>query len=93
MSFRYSEHAQKRLQQRAIPPFILELLETCGTAQRCGEAEKLVFDKAARKRLKHHLGGARNLKIIEPWLSVYAVIGDNGTVITAARYTKRGRQN
>ena len=42
----------------------------------------LIFDKAAKRRLTHHLGGKRGLRLIEPWMSVYAVIGDNGKIIT-----------
>ncbi|MGB6534546.1 MAG: hypothetical protein WBF58_01130 [Xanthobacteraceae bacterium] len=46
-----THHAAERLQERAIPPFMVELLERFGSAMRCGKAEKLFFDKAARKRL------------------------------------------
>ena len=46
-----SHHAAERLQQRAIPPVMVELLERFGSEMRCGKAEKLFFDKAARKRL------------------------------------------
>ena len=55
-------HAAVRRQQRAIPAFIIEVLETCGSERRCNGAEKLIFDKAARKRLKHYLGGERGLR-------------------------------
>jgi len=84
-------HAARRLQQRAIPGFVVELLESFGTASRCGDAEKLLFDNAARKRLKQHLGGDRNMKIIEPWLGVYMVLGDNGRCVTVAHQTRRRR--
>jgi hypothetical protein len=78
----FTAHALRRLQQRAIPQHIVELLERCGSVERCRQADRLFFDKAAKKRLAHHLGGRRGLRIIEPWLSVYAVIGDNGHVVT-----------
>ena len=51
-----TRHAAVRRQQRAIPAFIIELLEACGSERRCIGAEKLIFDKAARKPLKHYLG-------------------------------------
>lgn len=82
-------HAQQRLQQRAIPPFVVDLLEAFGSERRCGGAERLFFDKAARRRLTQALGGRRGLRLIEPWLNVYAVVGDNGRLVTAARQTRR----
>ena len=36
-----------RLQQRGIPPMIVDLLEQFGSAMRCHGAERLMFDKAA----------------------------------------------
>ena len=80
----FTTHAALRLQQRAIPAFVVELLERCGSEQRCGQADRLYFDKAARKRLKNHLGGPRGMQLIERWLGVYAIIGDNGKVVTVA---------
>jgi hypothetical protein len=77
-------HAQTRLQQRAIPPLVVDLLMRFGSPFRCGGAERLMFDKSAVKRLRRHLGGPRGLKVIERWLNVYAVVGDNGTLVTAA---------
>jgi len=78
----FTAHACRRLQQRAIPPHVVELLERCGSFQRCSQADRLSFDKAAKKRLARYLGGNRALRLIEPWLSVYAIIGDNGRVVT-----------
>jgi hypothetical protein len=86
-------HAAQRLQQRAIPAFIVELLERCGSEVRCGDADRLYFDKAAKKRLKQYLGGDRALKLVEPWISVYAIISDNGRLITVAHQSKRCRHH
>jgi hypothetical protein len=82
-------HAETRLQQRAIPPFMVELLERFGSEMRCGGADRLFFDKVAIKRLQRHMGGRRSLRHIEPWLNVYIVVGDNGRLVTAAHRTKR----
>lgn len=89
MTTQLSRHASVRLQQRGIPAFVIELLEACGSEHRCGGAEKLFFDKAARKRLKRYLGGERSLRLVERWLNVYAVVGDNGSVVTTAHKSKR----
>jgi len=88
-----SIHAEKRMQQRGIPPLVVELLEACGSERCTGGAVKLIFDKAARKRLKHYLGGKRGLRMIEPWLSSYAIVGDDGTIVTAAHTLKRHRRH
>lgn len=87
-----TKHAAIRLQQRSIPSFVLECLEAFGSSMRCGGADRLFFDKAARRRLRLHLGDRRRLQDVERWLKVYVVIGDDGKVITAARRTKRFRR-
>jgi hypothetical protein len=84
-----THHASERLQQRAVPPFIIELLERFGSTMRCGGAERLFFDKAARKRLEQHMGGPRSFRHVEPWLNVYVVMGDNGSLVTVAHRSKR----
>jgi hypothetical protein len=82
-------HADTRLRQRAIPPFMVELLERFGSEMRCGGADRLFFDKAAIKRLQRHMGGRRSLRHVEPWLNVYIVVGDNGRLVTAAHRSRR----
>lgn len=81
------------MQQRSIPPFVVDLLEICGSERRIRGADRLIFDKAARKRVKRYLGGERGLKMIEQWLSVYAVVGDDGQIVTAAHALKRRRHH
>jgi hypothetical protein len=68
---------------------IVDLLLKFGSASRCGGAERLMFDKPAVKRLRQHLGGPRGLKVIERWLNVYAIVGDNGHLVTAAHKNSR----
>ena len=85
----FTAHAQTRLQQRGIPPMVIDLLMQFGSPLRCGGAERLMFDKLAVKRLRRHLGGDRGLKLIERWLNVYAIIGDNGQLVTAAHKHSR----
>jgi hypothetical protein len=84
-----TRHAQARIQQRGIPPLVIELLERFGSSMRCKDAERLFFDNSARRRLTAHLGGHRGLSVIDRWLDVYAIVADNGTVVTVAHKTKR----
>lgn len=88
----YSQHANQRAQQRAIPPLVVDLLLQFGSPQRCDGANRLSFDKKATKRLRHHLGGDRGLRVVERWLNVYAVIGDNGNIVTIAHKSSRFRR-
>ncbi|MFZ5734375.1 MAG: hypothetical protein ACOY4O_16685 [Pseudomonadota bacterium] len=88
-----SKHARERKQQRGINPCALGFLEEFGSVVRSHGADLLIFDKKARRRLQHHLGGARALKLVEPLLGVYAVISDNGTVMTVGHRDKRVRRS
>jgi hypothetical protein len=51
----------------------------------------VIFDKAAKKRLKRHLGGDRGLRIVEPWLGVYIVISDEGPISAVTANARRTR--
>jgi len=78
-----TRHASVRMQQRAIPPEALELLLDFGSSARCGRAERFFFDRAARRRANKSLG-PQALCRAERHLNTYAVVGDDGAVITAA---------
>lgn len=87
-----TSHAEERLHERKIPPFIVDLLQQFGTTFRSFGADRIIFDKAAIVRLERHFGGHQGLRVIEPWLTAYAVIGDDGTIITLAYRTQRIRR-
>jgi hypothetical protein len=79
-------HAEARIQQRAIPPIVVELLERFGSETRSGGADLLFLDKAARKLLRRHLG--RSFRSFE-YLDAYAVVSDQGRVVTVGHRSKR----
>jgi hypothetical protein len=89
----FTHHAQSRLQQRGIPTVVVDYLEEFGTIVRCNGADRAIFDKAAQKRLRRHLGGQRGLDHFEKWMDVYAVYSDGGDIITVAHQTKRHHRN
>ena len=62
MSSGLTIHASQRLAQRGIPRMVIDLLERFGSSMRCGGAERLFFDKAARRRLKAYRGTASRLR-------------------------------
>jgi hypothetical protein len=39
--------------------------------------------------IKQHLGGERGLRMIERWLGVYAVVSDDGHIVTVAHQSRR----
>jgi hypothetical protein len=84
-----SHHASQRMQQRAIPPIVVDLLDRFGSTQRSNGAETVFFDKAARKRLEQYVGGRRSMRHLEALLGFKMVVGDNGRIVTVAHRTKR----
>lgn len=88
----HTSHASARLQQRAIPVRIVDLLVEFGSSMRAHGADRMFFDKAARRRLSRNLGGKRDFQAIERWMNVYIIVSDDGQLVTAARQTARHRR-
>jgi len=59
---------------------------------RCRGADTFFFDRKARNRLAAVLCRA-DLRRAERYLNTYAVVADDGWVITAARRTRRLRRS
>ena len=89
---RFTRHAHRQSKQRSIPPMILDLLQDFGASVRNHGADILFFDHTAIKRLRHHLGGDRGLRSFEPFFDAYAVLADDGSVITCGHRHKRIRR-
>lgn len=90
-SLSISAHARSRMQQRAIPPFVLDLLWDYGSTTRVGGADSLYFDRVTRARAADALRQA-GLRGKEHLLDAYAVVADDGTVVTTAWRTGRLRR-
>lgn len=89
MTFRLTDHARVRLQQRGIPEPVLECLLAYGrTVHDHRGAELVFFDHQARDRLRR-TQGAEAFKKLEPKLDTYVVIAENGVVLTVGHRTKR----
>lgn len=85
----FSLHATKRAQGRSISPVIIEWLIECGTSYEAGAgAQKLIFDKPARRRLQKKLG-TRIYTRVEDSLNAYIVCGAAGSIITCGWLTSR----
>ncbi|MEY8843498.1 hypothetical protein AB9K41_31120 [Cribrihabitans sp. XS_ASV171] len=84
----FTHHAEARLNQRGVPPFIVELLDRFGAVRRSYGQEKVYFDKGSKKAMRKYFGGARGMRMIEPFLGVYAVFSEQGAVITVGHLQK-----
>lgn len=83
-----TRHAQRRCQQRGLSPIVIDLLLKFGSSEPAGAGTTRVFiDKAARRRVQAYAGPLTS-KLSEH-LDVYAVLGADGRVITAAHRTER----
>ena len=84
-----SPHARTRMQQRAVTPGLLELLDAYGATQYDHRGGRVrYFDKAARRRLQQS-EGVDVYKAVETKLNVYAVVARDGCLITVGRRDQR----
>lgn len=85
-----TEHATIRQQQRGIPQIVVDLLIEYGAQAHAGTSVTThYFDKAARKRLQVYAGCLSGL--FEEYLNYYAIVADDGSVITVAPRIKKMR--
>ena len=83
MSISMTRHAVARAQHRAIPAAAIEMLLNFGSDRRCRGADSYYFDHAARQRAAAAVDSAV-MRQCERFLNVYAVVGDDGALITVA---------
>lgn len=75
-----TKHASDRMQQRGIPPVIVDWLLAFGSTREQHSATVHYFDRRSRKRLARYTGGLSSR--IEHWLDVCLVLGRNNRVVT-----------
>jgi hypothetical protein len=84
-----TQHAQARMQQRGITKLTLESLLDFGvTAHDHRGAEIVYFNKKARSQLLK-ASGRRHYQAIEKQLNAYAVVAEDGAVVTVGRRHRR----
>jgi ActR/RegA family two-component response regulator len=81
-------HASTRMQQRAIPPIMIEWLMRFGAQRWSRGASVYEFDKDSRRRLRRHIG-QRLFSSVEQWLGAYVVVGGEQRVVTAGWRQRR----
>jgi hypothetical protein len=88
----YTDHAERRMQQRAIPSLAVELLQRFGRIEHSnGGARIRYFDKRARNRLirRERIETAQ----VERLANLYLVENQEGVVITAGHRTRPIRRD
>lgn len=84
-----TRHASIRVQQRRIPPLIVEWLVRYGSRQPAGDgASILYFDKDSRRRLARDVGSPV-LDALQTMLDAYLIQGTDDAVITVGWRTQR----
>jgi len=91
MTLSLTDHAAIRMRQRAIPVAALDLLLDFGSTARGRGADSFFFDKKARRRLTAAFD-AKELRGFQPYLNAYAVVADDGAIITVAHRIRRVRR-
>src|SRR5437667_5029560 len=86
----YTRHAQARAQQRGIPHLIVEWLLEFGARKPSAGADMVYFDKRSREALRRY-AGRQALAKLDGLLDVYAVVSNDGQVLTLGHRTKRIR--
>lgn len=85
----YTEHAQRRQRQRGIDDAVVEALFEHGAMSHDHRgAVTIYFDRRARQRLANALTG-KQLARIECHLNVFAVVGQDGSIVTLGHRTRR----
>lgn len=93
LDVRTSRHASTRMQQRAVPPLVVQWLAQFGARQRARDSAELVyFDKAARRRLIQAFGEVV-VRRLGPLLDAYLVQADDGDVVTVGWRIERVRRD
>jgi len=87
-----THHAKRRFRQRAIPQEAIDFLMRFGSSARSHGAERIFFDKAARRRIERELPADAWRKCTR-YINTYLVLGDSGSIVTAGYRTKRFRKH
>ena len=86
-----TKHASDRMQQRGIPPLIMNACITHGCPQHAGKGAILFYlDKRARRRLEREWGRSVTRRLSK-FLDSYVIVGPDGVVITTGKKYKRVR--
>lgn len=88
-----SKHASTRLQQRAIPPIVLDLLFDFGKFEYDHRGSTMYyFDKLGKEQARVVLQKSNSTQI-DHCLNAYFVMGSDGSILTVGHLVKRINRN
>lgn len=80
-------HANKRIQQRGVPPIVLDLLINYGTRTPAGDGTEICyFDRKAKKLVTSYLGGL--IGKMNEQLDSYIVLSGKEIITVGSRFKK-----
>ena len=89
LSIPVTNHAVARMQQRAIFPEIVDFLLEYGRCEHHQRGALLYYlDKRGRQRLEK-IAGKETYRRLEHALDAYAIVSDNGELVTVGHRHKR----
>lgn len=88
----YTDHAERRMQQRAIPVRAIELLQRFGCIEYSNGARIRYFDKRSRKRAIDAMSEPTNADL-DRLRGMYFVETNEGVIITAGHRTRPIKRN
>jgi len=89
MQVTITRHADIRMQQRCIPPMVIDWLIDYGLSQEQGNGTLVYFNKKS-KRLIRQYAGPQAMSVFEKYHKAYAVVSANdGSVITTGWKSQR----
>ena len=92
MTHAATRHAAARMQQRALSQLQIDLLMQFGHTESIGHgATRVYFDKRSRRQLRAYAGSLA--PAIEAHLDIYAVVANEGHLITVAHRIQRVRHH
>lgn len=90
-----TQHARQRVQQRAIPPLIIDWLCRYGTRIRGMNGTTIcVFDRSSRRLLASEVGQTV-VRRLSDWMDAYLVLSGESVITVGHRYRplKHRREN
>lgn len=92
MTHTSTRHAATRMQRRALSQLQIDLLMQFGHTEPMGHGvARVYFDKSSRRQLRAYAGSLA--LAIEAHLDIYAVVADEGQLITVAHCIQRVRHH
>ena len=83
--------AMRQSAQQSISEKVIDLVLDYGHVQRVNGADSYFFNAPAKRRLRQEIG-RDGFRRVERHLGIYAIVADDGCIVTVARRQRRLRR-